>query len=142
MYHIYMITVTSKPLDAGSDIHALASSASNLSNTGAPKPLGTFLAITSTTPPILFPVRLIIYYQYNYNFYYVLIINITIIDIIIIVIIINIIIIFIVYLLSNYNCYYIINYFKLPNLINTINHFLSNINVRTSYNRRLYLQLI
>jgi hypothetical protein len=51
-------TDTSKPLDAGRDMQALANSASNLSNTGAPNPLGTFRATTSTTPTILFPLRL------------------------------------------------------------------------------------
>ena len=49
---------TSKALEAGRDMHALASSASSLSNTGEPIPAGTFLATTSTIPPILFPVRL------------------------------------------------------------------------------------
>ena len=45
-------------MDAGKDIHAFANSASSLSKTGEPIPAGTFRAITSTTPPILFPVRL------------------------------------------------------------------------------------
>mmetsp|Transcript_4857 Transcript_4857/g.13018 ORF Transcript_4857/g.13018 Transcript_4857/m.13018 type:complete len:240 (+) Transcript_4857:244-963(+) len=47
---------TSKPLEAGSDMHAFARSASSLSNTGLPSPAGTFRATTSTTPPIEFPV--------------------------------------------------------------------------------------
>mmetsp|Transcript_55868 Transcript_55868/g.81681 ORF Transcript_55868/g.81681 Transcript_55868/m.81681 type:complete len:217 (+) Transcript_55868:192-842(+) len=46
---------TSNPLAAGSDMQALASSASSLSNTGAPRPAGTLRAATSTTPPMLFP---------------------------------------------------------------------------------------
>lgn len=50
---------TSNPLLAGSDMHALASSASSLSNTGEPSPAGTFLATHSTTPPIESPVFLI-----------------------------------------------------------------------------------
>ncbi len=54
----FTIPLTSKPLDAGRDIHALANSASNLSNTGDPSPAGTLRATTSTTPPILLPVRL------------------------------------------------------------------------------------
>lgn len=44
---------------AGSDMHAFASSASSLSNTGEPSPAGTFLATHSTTPPIESPVFLI-----------------------------------------------------------------------------------
>jgi hypothetical protein len=40
------------------DRQALASSASSLSNTGAPSPAGTLRATTSTTPPTLLPVRL------------------------------------------------------------------------------------
>ena len=38
------------PLEAGRDMQALASSASSLSKTGEPKPLGTFRAMHSTTP--------------------------------------------------------------------------------------------
>ena len=62
---------TSKPLDAGRDMQALANSASNLSNTGAPNPLGTFRATTSTTPPILFPLRLGHTYIHTYTHTYI-----------------------------------------------------------------------
>lgn len=51
---------TSKPLLAGSDMHAFANSASSLSNTGDPRPEGTFLATHSTTPPMESPVLLIL----------------------------------------------------------------------------------
>jgi len=50
----------SKPLAAGSDMQALASSASSLSKTGEPRPEGTLYATHSTTPPMELPVRRIL----------------------------------------------------------------------------------
>ena len=47
----------SKPFVAGSDITALARSASSLSNTGMPKPMGGFLTTHSITPPQESPSR-------------------------------------------------------------------------------------
>ncbi|MEZ5374355.1 MAG: hypothetical protein R2704_16840 [Microthrixaceae bacterium] len=46
---------TSNPLAAGSDMHAAASVASSLSNTGSPSPAGTPRAMQVTTPPRLSP---------------------------------------------------------------------------------------